>query len=252
MEIMDQALKKHKQFKHQWKKDLKALMKQSKILYSIAKKSSSRRELKKTKNLKSKASRKRYDSSSDSSSDYYYSSLSIDRNWDEDRQPAERTEINILYPVVTNNIKTNKYQHSDSIDIDPKFDSKSFDLYIGTRDPLPVVNFRIWGGKEHRAMNVAVLIYLWYSGAINIMIKRRHTQCYARKMRSNKVEYGTSTGVYCTTHDTNVHFYMPKFSSRNIINHRFNVNNKKVNSGIGYDMIIVRYLIVQLVLKGWL
>ena len=65
-------------------------------------------------------------------------------------------------------------------------------------------------------------------------------------MRSNKVEYSTATGLYCTTHGVKVPFCMSYFSSSNIINHRFHVNNGKDESGIGYAMIIGRDLIVQL------
>ena len=39
---------------------------------------------------------------------------------------------------------------------------------------------------------------------------------------------------------------MTEFSSRNIINHHFHVKNNKGESGIGYDMIIGRELMVQL------
>ena len=65
-------------------------------------------------------------------------------------------------------------------------------------------------------------------------------------MRSNKVEYSTSAGVYCTTHDVKVPFCVPELSISNIINHRFRVDNDKGESGIGYDMIIGRDLMVQL------
>ena len=65
-------------------------------------------------------------------------------------------------------------------------------------------------------------------------------------MRSNKVEYSTSAGMYFTTYDVKVHFCMPEISSSKIINHRFHVDNNKGELGIGYDMIIVRELMVQL------
>ena len=62
----------------------------------------------------------------------------------------------------------------------------------------------------------------------------------------NKVEYSTVAGLYFTTHDIKVPLCMPEFSGRKIIEHRFHVNNDKVESGIGYDMIISRDLIVPL------
>ena len=65
-------------------------------------------------------------------------------------------------------------------------------------------------------------------------------------MRYNKVEYSTAAGVYFTTHDVKVPFCMPDFSSSKIINHHFHVDNDKWDSVIGYDMIIVRDLMVQL------
>ena len=65
-------------------------------------------------------------------------------------------------------------------------------------------------------------------------------------MRSNKVEYSPASGLYCTTHDVKVHFCMPEFSSIKIINHCFHADNDKGESGIGYNMIIVRDLTVQI------
>ena len=52
--------------------------------------------------------------------------------------------------------------------------------------------------------------------------------------------------MYCTTHDVKVTFCIPELSSSKIINHRFHINNDKGESGIGYDMIIGRDLMVQL------
>ena len=65
-------------------------------------------------------------------------------------------------------------------------------------------------------------------------------------MCSNKVEYSTAAGVYCTTHDVKVPFCMPELSRSKIINHCFHVDNHKGKSGIGYDMIIDHDLMVQL------
>ena len=65
-------------------------------------------------------------------------------------------------------------------------------------------------------------------------------------MQSNRVDYSTAAGVYSTTHDVKVPFCMPELSGINIINHRFHVDNDEGESGIGYDMIIGRDLMVQL------
>ena len=69
-------------------------------------------------------------------------------------------------------------------------------------------------------------------------------------MRSNKVEYIKATVFYCTTHEFKVPFCMPYFSSSKIIKHLFHVENCKGESGIGYDMIVGRDLMVQLGLKN--
>ena len=81
------------------------------------------------------------------------------------------------------------------------------------------------------------------------MIKRRHTKHNESKIRYNKVEQSTAYGVYYTTHYVKVPFCMPEFSSSKIINHRFYIDNDKGESGIAYDMIIVRDRMVQLGLK---
>ena len=65
-------------------------------------------------------------------------------------------------------------------------------------------------------------------------------------MRSNNVECSTSTGMYCTTNDVRVPFYMPETSTSKITPHRFHVDNNECKLGIRYAMIIGRDLIVQL------
>ena len=105
-------------------------MKQNKILYSIAKNSGSRRELKKIKKIKDKDSRKCYNYSSDSSIDesYSVSSLSRDSDWYEDIQPVGHRDVNRFDQVVTNNVNTNKDKHNDAIDNEPTFDTDRFNL----------------------------------------------------------------------------------------------------------------------------
>ena len=78
------------------------------------------------------------------------------------------------------------------------------------------------------------------------MIKIRHTIYYEIKMQSDKLKYSTSSGLYCTTHDFKVPFYMPKLSSSKMIDHHFHVNNNKGESRICYDVIIGCDLMVKL------
>ena len=49
--------------------------------------------------------------------------------------------------------------------------------------------------------------------------------------------------------DVKVPFWIPEFSSSKIIQHHFHVKNDIVESGIRYDMIIDRDLMVKLVLS---
>ena len=63
-------------------------------------------------------------------------------------------------------------------------------------------------------------------------------------MRSNKIKYSTSTGLYCTVHDVMVPFKMPYFYSIKIISHQYHVGNNEGESVVGYYMIIVRDLMV--------
>ena len=65
-------------------------------------------------------------------------------------------------------------------------------------------------------------------------------------MCSNKAEYSTAAGTYCAIHDSKVLFCMPYFSSSKIISHRFNIDNNEDESGMGYEIIIGRDLMVQL------
>ena len=87
---------------------------------------------------------------------------------------------------------------------------------------------------------------LWYSGATNIMIKRRHTKPHNTEMCYNQVEYITAAEPYCTINDAKVPFFMPYFSSSKIISHRFNIDNNECESGISYDTIIGCDLMVHL------
>ena len=65
-------------------------------------------------------------------------------------------------------------------------------------------------------------------------------------MRYNKVECSTSARPYSTSHNVKVPFCMPEFSVKNMILHRFYVDNNEGELGIGYDTIIVRDLMVQI------
>ena len=74
------AIKHYKKSEHKWRKELKALKKQNEMLYRISNNSGSRHKLKRIKNIKAKACRKRsyYRSNSSSSDSDFDSSLYSD------------------------------------------------------------------------------------------------------------------------------------------------------------------------------
>ena len=80
------------------------------MVFNMAKRWSSRRELKKTKKIKkvkkisSKEGKKCYYSISNSYSSYYDSYLYSDIEWEKIRQPSERKDIHNLVHVLTNEI----------------------------------------------------------------------------------------------------------------------------------------------------
>ena len=130
------AVQQHKKSVNKWKKDIKALKKQNKIIYSIAKKSGSRRELHKIKKIRKEALKDTYSSSEDWDSD---SSLAIDSSLDKEGRPAGCKEINRSDHLVTDNIKDYNDQYNDAIDNELALDNSIFNLSNGTRYPLPVL-----------------------------------------------------------------------------------------------------------------
>ena len=100
---------------------MKALKKQNKMLFSMAKRSVSWCELKNNKKICTKASKKHDYSIIDSSSSDCDTYLSSDNEWDKRRKPSERNEINKLDQTVKNNVK-NKDQCNDAIEYENKID----------------------------------------------------------------------------------------------------------------------------------
>ena len=121
------ALQQYNKSENKPKKDMKYPKKQNKMLYSIAKKSGSRRDIKKTR---AKDSKKTSESSSDDvESD---SLLAIYSSWEIYIRPAGRKEMNRLDPVVTDNLNNYKDQSNEAINSDMTFDTNSFNLSSGT------------------------------------------------------------------------------------------------------------------------
>ena len=113
---------------------------------------------------------------------------------------------------------------------------------------MVTLSFRV--GKKYRQTLNSGLPLLCHIGSTNSMIKSKHINPYKSKLRANKVEYSTASGLYKTTHDVKVPFSMTDFSNRNIITHRLHIDNAQGDTGIGYDMIIGHDPMVQLFLKS--
>ena len=136
----------------------------------MAKRSDSRRELKKIIKIRTKLSKKHEYSISSIYISYSYSFLYSDSDLYERRQHSERKYMKKLDHVVTNNIK-NKNQCDDTIEYEPIFDNK-FGLSSVTKDPLPVVTVSLKVVNKHRANIISGLTYLWDSRATDSLIKR--------------------------------------------------------------------------------
>ena len=65
--------------------------------------------------------------------------------------------MNRLDRIGDYNINKNKDKSNDTIDNDPRFDNKFFNLSRGTKDPLPVVIVGLLVCKKHIATTVAGL-----------------------------------------------------------------------------------------------
>ena len=80
----------------------------------------------------------------------YNSSLARNISWDKHRRPNGRKEINKLYNVVTDNLKSYNDQSNEAIDNQPTFDNSSFTLSSGTSEHLPVVTVSLWVGNKQK------------------------------------------------------------------------------------------------------
>ena len=224
------------------KKDLKYLNKKKKMLYRMAKKTGSRKELSKVKTIITK---KRFNSSSRSSysSSGSDSSLPPDSEW-EIEEPIIM-ETNRLDHVVSSNVKYyNKL--NDVVANELKFDINPSLADIPVKEPQPLVTIILIGGKKSRNTLLYGLTCLWHSRDSGSIIKRKNIKKYKSKLISNKAKYSTASGPYCITHYAKVPYIITEFSSRKIISHRLYADNKEENSGIVYYIIIGHDLMVQL------
>ena len=87
------AVKQLQKYKNKWRRELKSLKKQNKIIFSMTKRSGSHHELNKINNIFSNAPKKNESSNNSSSGSDSDSSLSSDIGLDKTRHPSESREI---------------------------------------------------------------------------------------------------------------------------------------------------------------
>ena len=90
---------------------------------------------------------------------------------------------------------------------------------------MAVIPISLVGGKKNRATIIVGLTFLWYRESTDRMINRQHPKPYKHIILANKVEYSTSTGLYCTNHNIKVPFLIPGLSIIKIILHSFYGDN---------------------------
>ena len=139
------TVKQYRNSENKWKKDLKALKNQNKMIHSIAKKSGSRCEIKKINNISAKASNKGNKSFSDDSDSN--SLLGSNSSWDTNRRPAGRKEINGLYHIVTDNLNNYKYQSNEAINSESTFDTSNL-IYLAVLLTPTSINYLNLRRKE--------------------------------------------------------------------------------------------------------
>ena len=142
------AVKQCKKSENKWKKELKDLNKKNKLIYSIAKKSGLRCELK----IRSSWSGTRLPRNMEiiaatlpaTNPILVFHIQRYQLRW---REVAFLREIKILDHTVFDNIKTNKDQHNE--DIENKLDfHHMFNLSSSSKDPLSILPVRFQGAKK--------------------------------------------------------------------------------------------------------
>ena len=100
------------------------------MLYIIAKKSGSRREIYKINKISEKVLKDTYSSSEGWD---YDSLLARESSQDKERRTTRSKEINKLDHLVTNNINDYNDQYNDTIGNEPTLDNSAFNLSSGSR-----------------------------------------------------------------------------------------------------------------------
>ena len=78
------------------------------------------------------------------------------------------------------------------------------------------------------------------------MIKNKYIKPFKANISRNNVECGTYSGTYYTTHGIKAKHFITDFSSKNYISYWYCVNSDTCELGMFYNMIIGRYLMINI------
>ena len=145
-------------------------------------------------------------------------------------------ELNFLDNLITSYIKNKKLSNDVRKDNGLKDISKDNKI----SEPTPVTLMTIRGGKKDRTKIHDSLRVLIDTGCSHSIISKK----YCSKFKSKNIKtYSTGSGSLTAKYDSKIHFALPEFSDKKIINWTFSVANTE---DLGYDAIIGRDLLLNL------
>ena len=107
--------------------------------------------------------------------------------------------------------------------------------------PTPVTIATIKGGKKNREPKYKGLRVLIDTGSSHSLLKEKYSS--KNKMKKDKKEYSTGSGILKTKYETTEQLILPEFSDKKNITWHFSVFEGK---SIGYNVVIGRDLLIEL------
>ena len=137
-------------------------------------------------------------------------------------------ELNVLDVLITNDLKnknlTNDVHETDELRVNSLKDSK--------KEPTPVTLANVCGGKKDRNVKHQNLRVLIDTGCSHSILQKKYS---SKRIKESTKKYSTGNGTLTTDYETEVHFTLPEFSDKKIVNWTFSATD---SPHVGYDMII--------------
>ena len=144
--------------------------------------------------------------------------------------------MNLLDNVVSKNMLWSKDKlndiHENELKNNPKDDN---------REPTPVTLANIKGGKKDRQNKHEGLRVLIDTGCSHSIVAYKYVN--QKYIVIKKKKYSTGNGTLETKYESEIHFSLPEFSDKKIINWKLSVAESRL---IGYEMIIGQDLLSEL------